>query len=101
MPVQFANLTKNATVPDVSGGILWADEVNKVFWLYGGEFSTAPVKLDIWGYDTILNQWNKSDAASKAGSFVSRVAYGAGATLDRFGYYCECRTIRLVDYDEF
>ena len=31
MPAQ-SSLQKEALVPSVAGGILWADEVNKVFW---------------------------------------------------------------------
>lgn len=30
MPKLFNNLTKNNTIPDVAGGILWADEVNGI-----------------------------------------------------------------------
>src|ERR1700733_14346162 len=30
MPELFDNLTKNRTIPDVAGGILWADEVNEI-----------------------------------------------------------------------
>jgi hypothetical protein len=56
-PPQYANLTKNSSVPAVAGGVLWQDEVNKVFWLYGGEFASAPSTFELWGYDVILNQW--------------------------------------------
>ena len=56
-PPQYANLTKNSSIPAVAGGVLWQDEVNKVFWLYGGEFASAPSKFALWGYDVILNQW--------------------------------------------
>ncbi|RMZ87299.1 hypothetical protein DV736_g5478, partial [Chaetothyriales sp. CBS 134916] len=87
MPTQYANLTKNSSVPDVAGGILWADEVNKVFWLYGGEYSTAPAPFQLWGYDTILNQWNMSTAAQTATSTIQRVSYGAGTMIGSQGYY--------------
>lgn len=87
MPIQYANLSKNSTVPDVAGGILWADEVNKVFWLYGGEYSTTPSEFKLWGYDVLLNQWNVSSAPSTAASAIKRVAYGAGTTLSENGYY--------------
>jgi hypothetical protein len=30
MPELFNNLTKNSTIPDVAGGILWIDDVNKI-----------------------------------------------------------------------
>lgn len=87
MPKQYDNLTKDNTVPNVAGGVLWADEVNKVFWLYGGEFSTAPTPFQLWGYDTILNQWNNSNAASTAATPMQRVSYGAGTTMAGKGYY--------------
>lgn len=87
MPPQHANLSKNNTVPSVAGGILWPDEVNKVFWLYGGEYSTAPSTFQLWGYDTILNQWNSSSASTTSTSSIQRVSYGAGTTIGGKGYY--------------
>lgn len=87
MPKQYDNLTKDNNVPDVAGGVLWADEVNKVFWLYGGEYSTAPSTFQLWGYDTILNQWNRSDAAATASTPIQRVSYGAGTAIGGKGYY--------------
>ncbi|RMD41435.1 hypothetical protein DV735_g3680, partial [Chaetothyriales sp. CBS 134920] len=87
MPAQYSNVTKNSSVPYVSGGILWADEVNKVFWLYGGEFSGAPSTFQLWGYDTILDQWNGSMAGQIGGSPIQRVSYGAGTTIGGRGYY--------------
>lgn len=86
MPAQHANLSKNSTVPDVAGGILWPDEINKVFWLYGGEFSTAPSKFQLWGYDVLLDQWNLSSTTTSVPS-VNRVSYGAGTTMVGKGYY--------------
>jgi hypothetical protein len=82
MPEQYPNLTKNNSIPNVAGGILWQDEVNKVFWLYGGEFSSAPEPFQLWGYDLILNQWNLSSAPS---SPIQRVSYGAGVAISESG----------------
>lgn len=87
MPAQYANLSKNSSVPDVAGGILWADEVNKVFWLYGGQYASAPSTFQLWGYDVLLNQWNVSSTATASSTPVKRVAYGAGAVLGGKGYY--------------
>ncbi|ERF71595.1 hypothetical protein EPUS_00584 [Endocarpon pusillum Z07020] len=89
MPKQHANLTKNSSVPAVAGGTLWEDEVNKVFWLYGGEFQSAPSPFELWGYDVILNQWNLSDAGTAATSPIQRVSYGAGVSVNDIGrgYY--------------
>jgi hypothetical protein len=85
MPKQYANLTKNSSVPDVAGGVLWQDEVNKVFWLYGGEFSQAPSVFELWGYDVILDQWNLSTATVASTSLVQRVSYGAGVASSENG----------------
>jgi hypothetical protein len=85
MPKQFANLTKNSSVPDVAGGVLWQDEVNKVFWLYGGEFSQAPSSFELWGYDVILNQWNLSTASTISTAPIQRVSYGAGVASSAIG----------------
>ena len=85
MPTQFANLTKNSSVPDVAGGVLWQDNVNKVFWLYGGEYSTAPSSFALWGYDTILNQWNLTSPTLATSTPVQRVSYGAGVAISESG----------------
>ena len=85
MPKQFANLTKNSSVPDVAGGVLWQDEVNKVFWLYGGEFSQVASPFELWGYDVILNQWNLSTASTISSAPVQRVSYGAGVASSALG----------------
>ncbi len=85
MPKQYANLTKNNSIPDVAGGILWQDEVNKVFWLYGGEFTSAPSPFQLWGYDVILNQWNLSSVSLASNSPIQRVSYGAGVTIGESG----------------
>ena len=88
MPAQYANLTKNATVPSVSGGILWADEVNKCFYLFGGEYQGNPSDFSFWTYDTVLNQWNETEYTSNVND-IQRVAYGAGTHIPElgFGYY--------------
>ena len=85
MPKQYANLTKNSSVPDVAGGILWQDEVNKVFWLYGGEFADAPSTFELWGYDVILNQWNVSTPSITSTDPIQRVSYGAGVAISELG----------------
>ena len=78
LPKQYANLTKNNSIPAVAGEVLWPYEVNKVFWLFGGEFSSAPSPFQLWGYDVILNQWNMSTPSSNSG--ILRTSYGAGVT---------------------
>ncbi|KIW89467.1 uncharacterized protein Z519_09623 [Cladophialophora bantiana CBS 173.52] len=85
MPPEYANLTKNSSIPDVAGGTLWQDEVNKVFWLYGGEFQAAPSTFQLWGYDVILNQWNLSSPTLGSTSPIQRVSYGAGVASSEIG----------------
>jgi hypothetical protein len=89
MPKQYANLSKDSFVPDVAGGILWQDEVNKVFWLFGGEFATSPSPFQLWGYDVILNQWNMTTPTAGSTPPVQRVSYGAGVAISESGqgYY--------------
>jgi hypothetical protein len=84
MPQLHANLTKNSTIPSVSGGILWADDVNKVFYLYGGEFQNTPQDFTFWQYDTILDRWNLTDDNTLAG--ITRVSYGAGTSISELGF---------------
>ncbi|KAF2437289.1 hypothetical protein P171DRAFT_437884 [Karstenula rhodostoma CBS 690.94] len=84
-PYQYANLTKNSTVPSVSGGVLWADDVNKCFYQFGGEYQSNPSDFSFWTYDTRLNQWNETDPNSNVAS-LQRVAYGAGTQAEDFGF---------------
>lgn len=86
-PQEYDNLTKGGNVPSVSGGILWADTVNKIFYLYGGEFSNDPVEpFTLWAYDVLYDRWN---ATSSDTSEISRVSFGAGVAVDdrAVGYY--------------
>ncbi|OGM47258.1 hypothetical protein ABOM_003932 [Aspergillus bombycis] len=89
MPAVYNNLTKPADAPDVNGGILWPDTVNKMIYLYGGEFDQAsPGNFSLWSYDALYNQWNTvTPDSSQAG--IKRASYGAGVTLqDRAaGFY--------------
>ena len=84
MPQQYANLTKNSTVPSVSGGILWADEINKCFYQFGGEFQNNPEDFSFWIYDTALNQWNTTVPQSNVNS-LQRVSFGAGTEIAELG----------------
>ncbi|KAF2271331.1 uncharacterized protein EI97DRAFT_437964 [Westerdykella ornata] len=88
MPMQYANLTKDNRVPNVFGGVLWSDEVNKCFYLYGGEFQNVPQEFSFWAYDTLLNQWNETKYESNVNS-LQRVSFGAGTQVEELGrgYY--------------
>jgi hypothetical protein len=86
LPYQYANLSKPADIPSVSGGILWPDEVNKCFYQFGGAFTNGtPTDFSMWSYDVLLNQWNQTANKTSGVSAISRVAYGAGTHIDGLG----------------
>lgn len=90
LPYQYANLSKPAEIPSVSGGILWPDEVNKCFYQFGGAFTNGtPTDFSMWTYDVLLNQWNQTANKASGVSATSRVAYGAGTHIEGLGlgYY--------------
>ena len=80
-PVEYANLSKPPDVPSVTGGALWADTVNNVFYLYGGEYnwtSRPPEHPTLWSYDVKDDLWT-----SKPGSAdISPSSFGASVVVD-------------------
>lgn len=42
--------------------MLWPDTVNKLFYLFGGEYEAGKVQAfnNLWFFDTIYNSWNKT-----------------------------------------
>lgn len=77
-PMEFDNLTKPASAPDVQGGVLWADTVNKYLYLYGGEYyQSSPEGFSFWQYDAIYDNWTTvTPDVSQAG--IDRASFGAG-----------------------
>lgn len=76
-------------MPSVQGGILWPDNANKLFYLYGGQYSGAsPVPFDLWAFDTITETWNRTLADSSQGD-INRASFGAGVTVEdrAWSYY--------------
>jgi hypothetical protein len=85
-PFQYANLSKPAEIPSVSGGILWPDEANKCFYQFGGAFTNGtPSEPGMYTYDVLLNQWNQTGSKSAGVSSTQRVAYGAGTHIEGLG----------------
>ncbi|KAF3036160.1 hypothetical protein E8E12_003136 [Didymella heteroderae] len=60
-PPLYKNLTKGPEVPTVRGGVLWPDQVNKLFYLFGGIYANGKTQdfNNLWSYDTIYNNWTK------------------------------------------
>lgn len=80
-PLPYANLSKPSYVPSVAGGILWPDTVNKILYLYGGEYNwTAdpPSRPALWYYDVRQDQWDSRPIDSG----ISPTSYGASVVDD-------------------
>lgn len=88
MPQLYANLTKNDTIPNVNGGYLWADNTNKMFYLFGGEYNneTPPDSFELYGYDVLNDNWISRGAPDVS---INAVSYGAGVSVSERGegYY--------------
>ncbi|PQE07516.1 cell wall anchored protein [Rutstroemia sp. NJR-2017a BBW] len=83
VPQLHANLSKNSSIPEVSGGVLWADEVNKRFYLYGGDyFGTSPSQLNLLSYDVVYNQWESFGSPNNG---ITSVSYGMGVGISGLG----------------
>lgn len=84
VPQLYANLSKNASMPDVQGGILWADDVNKRFYLYGGDHfnGDTPSSPNLISYDVIYDQW---ESFGSTGTGIGSVAWGGGVGIPSIG----------------
>ena len=68
---------------------MWADTVNKIFYLYGGEDTDTPSTPDpakLWAFDVLYQQWNETASDT---SEISQASFGAGVTVNdtALGYY--------------
>ncbi|KAI1490646.1 hypothetical protein F5X96DRAFT_678949 [Biscogniauxia mediterranea] len=87
MPQLSANLSKNASIPSVNGGALWADDVNKKFYLFGGEYyQEQPNDFTLYAYDVLENYW---ETVGSAPDDLYAVSYGASVSISATGeaYY--------------
>jgi hypothetical protein len=69
----------------VSGGVLWPDTTNKLFYLFGGEYNdVADVQTftNLWFFDVIYNKWNRSIASDGTQAGISWPAFGAGTVTE-------------------
>lgn len=86
-PVQHDDLSKPANVPSVQGGALWADQANKLFYLFGGEYNWTtppPTQYTLWFFDVVYNTWNTTPTDLSA-SGISPPSFGASAVDDNRG----------------
>ncbi|KAK3339706.1 hypothetical protein B0T25DRAFT_511899 [Lasiosphaeria hispida] len=89
MPPLNANLSKNATIPSVNGGMLWEDSVNKRLYLYGGEtYQTPPTSFVLYSYDILYDNWVSFGPPSGSATVIP-TSYGAGVSISWRGeaYY--------------
>ncbi|ORY69535.1 uncharacterized protein BCR38DRAFT_332031 [Pseudomassariella vexata] len=87
MPQLYANLSKNASMSSTHGGTLWADEVNKKLYAFGGEYyQEPPSDLTLYSYDVLNDFWEKHESPP---SSIQGVSYGAGVSVSEKGegYY--------------
>ncbi|CAG8958496.1 hypothetical protein HYFRA_00009810, partial [Hymenoscyphus fraxineus] len=83
-PQLRANLSKNASIPDVSGGVLWADSINKRFYLFGGEYAdgSTPNAPNLLAYDVLNNQWDSFGSPKES---ILSVSWGSGVAVPELG----------------
>lgn len=75
-------LNKDGNVPSLSGGLLFPDVVNKVIYLYGGEYKYNPPDFfAFWYYDIINDTWNVTANASIGGVIDLTRAYWGQSRL--------------------
>ncbi len=75
---------QKAEVPSVSGGVLWPDITNKLFYLFGGEHNEVKLAeqfTTLWFYDVIYNTWNHT-SSSPALYNIAWPAFGSGTVTD-------------------
>lgn len=78
-------------MPSTSGGVLWPDDTNKLFYLFGGEYDNSndvQAFTTLWFYDVMYNTWNRSSASDGSQTGVNWPAFGAGTITDTgIAYY--------------
>jgi hypothetical protein len=84
MPQVYNNVSKPANAPSVSGGVIWPDTVNKMLYLYGGEFQSSPQAFSMWSYDALFDKW-ASITPDSSQSSIQRSSYGGHAVAQDKG----------------
>ncbi|KAH7066721.1 hypothetical protein BKA63DRAFT_571128 [Paraphoma chrysanthemicola] len=89
--MQYAPSTK-AQVPSLSGGALWADEINSRFYAFGGyQVGGTPPAFQTWSYDISRNVWvsivSTGDLVTSVAHGMSAIAPDAGTAFYLGGYH--------------
>jgi hypothetical protein len=67
----------------VTGAILWGDDVNKRFYLYGGDYAgISPNAPNLLSYDLLYNQWESFGAPNTP---IQSVSWGGGVGISALG----------------
>ncbi|KAK2686234.1 hypothetical protein QWA68_014713, partial [Fusarium oxysporum] len=78
------------SIPTVSGGVLWGDDVNKRFYLYGGDWNIGYAKMPyhLLSYDILNDQW-EDFGTPNINPPPEIASYGAGIGVSEtgMGYY--------------
>ncbi|TVY48309.1 Kelch repeat-containing protein [Lachnellula occidentalis] len=83
VPQLHANLSKNSTIPDVSGAVLWPDAVNKRFYLFGGDnYQDSPSVANLYSYDILYDKWDSFGTPSQG---IQSVSWGASVGISDIG----------------
>ncbi|PSN61858.1 hypothetical protein BS50DRAFT_625213 [Corynespora cassiicola Philippines] len=81
MPKQFIVDTKQP--PSLAGGNLWVDEINNMFYAFGGYFtSETPKPFETWVFDGVQNTWSN---VTTQGDEVAYIAHGMSAVAPDAG----------------
>jgi hypothetical protein len=82
---------QTSEIPSVSGGFLWPDATNKLFYLFGGEYNdVASVQpfTNLWFFDVIYNTWNRTNPSPSQNS-IGWPVFGSGVVAESgTAYYC-------------
>jgi hypothetical protein len=84
------SLTKDPNVvPTVAGGVLWGDNINKKYYVYGGDLTQgSPGPFHLWCYDVLYDKWNDLGTLNISTSpKISSYGAGVGVSQTGQGYY--------------
>jgi hypothetical protein len=66
---------------------MWADDLNKRIYLFGGEFyEEPPTHFNLFAYDVLENQWDSFGPPRNPS--ISGISYGAGVSVLSRGEGC-------------